>query len=107
MSIGSLGIVGSLAAAPQTQRAAEADKSPQTATEQSRTADAGERAELAAGIGQTTEDSGTADRDADGRRLWERPAAKKQPPIAPPLPPATVLGKDPTGSCGGELDLLG
>ena len=108
MSIGSLGIVGGLASTPQSQRAAETDKTQQAATEQSRAADASERAELAAGIGQTAEDSEAADRDADGRRLWERPPAKKQPVAASESPPAAAaLAKDPTGTCGGELDLVG
>jgi len=108
MSIGSLGIVGSLAAAPQSQRAAETDKTQQAAAEQTRSADASERAELAAGIGQTAEDSEAADRDADGRRLWEKPAPKKnEQTLEDRQPSAPGLAKDPTGACGGELDLVG
>ncbi len=108
MSIGSLGIIGSLASTPLTQRAAEADKNPQAAAEQARAAEAGERAELAAGIGQTSEDSEASDRDADGRRLWERPPEKKPAegePATAEAPPC--LSKDPTGARGGELDLVG
>ena len=108
MSIGSLGIVGGLASTPQTQRAAETDKTQQAASEQSRAADASQRAELAAGIGQTAEDSEATDRDADGRRLWERTTAKKEPAASSQSPPAAAaLAKDPTGTCGSELDLVG
>jgi hypothetical protein len=107
MSIGSLGIIGSLASTPLTQRAAESDKTPQAAAEQSRAAEAGERAELAAGIGQTSEDSEAADRDADGRRLWERPLEKKSDAAELGTAAATPLANDPTGACGGALDLVG
>src|SRR5262245_7976966 len=106
MNIGSLGIVGALASTPQSQRAAEADKTQQAATEQTRAADASERAELAAGIGQTAEDSEAADRDADGRRLWERPPAKEQPASGTQSPPPAVIAKDATGACGNKLDLV-
>ena len=110
MSIGSLGIVGGLAATPVSQRAAETDKTQQAATEQTRAADAAERAELASGIGQTSEDSeAAADRDADGRRLWERPPQKKAQPAEsqPAAPVAAPSAKDPSGACGGQLDLVG
>ncbi|HZN32377.1 MAG TPA: hypothetical protein VFB80_01110 [Pirellulaceae bacterium] len=108
MSIGSLGIVGGLAATPVSQRAAEADKTQQATTEQTRSADAAEQAELAAGIGQTSEDSEAADRDADGRRLWERPPQQKPPAESPPAGPlAAPVAKDPSGACGGQLDLVG
>lgn len=108
MSIASLGIIGGLASTSVSQRVAETDKSQQTASEQSRAADASERAELAAGIGQTEQDSEAADRDADGRRLWERPLEKKAKGAeAPPLATGGALGKDPSGACGGELDLVG
>jgi len=108
MSIGSLGMIGTLASTAQSQRAAEADKSPQSAAEQTRSADASERAELAAGIGQTAEDSEASDRDADGRRLWERPAPKRaERANESPQSSVPALAKDPTGMCGGELDLVG
>jgi hypothetical protein len=106
MNIGSLGIIGSLASTPVSQRVAEADRAQQATSEQSRAADASERAELAAGIGQTAEDSEAADRDADGRRLWERPL-QKEPENAEQAATQAALSKDPTGICGGELDLVG
>jgi hypothetical protein len=108
MSIGSLGIVGGLAATPLPQRAAEAEKTQRETIEQARATQASEQAENAAGIGQTEEDSQTSERDADGRRLWEeqrRVKAKTAEPAADqsPLP----LAKDPSGECGGTLDLFG
>jgi len=109
MSIGSLGIIGGLAGTSLPQRAAEADKVQRDAADQARASQAGERAEQAAGIGQTEEDSKTSDRDADGRRPWEQVAAGKKED-APPTdstgdPPGRA--KDPTGDCGGQLDIEG
>jgi hypothetical protein len=107
MSIGSLGIVGGLAGTPLTQRAAEAEKTQRETVEQTRTAQASEQAENAAGIGQTEEDSQTAERDADGRRLWEEQRRKnkpEQPAGSEWVPP---LAKDPSGTCGGQVDLVG
>ena len=72
MSIGSLGIVGSLAGTSLAQKSAEVDKTQRDAADASRQTDATARAENAEGIGQTEEDSGAGERDADGRRLWER-----------------------------------
>ena len=110
MSIGSLGIVGGLAGTSLPQRAAEAEKTQRETIEQARAAQASEHAENAAGIGQTEEDSQTSERDADGRRLWEKQQRAKKPD--PATPPATTdstvpLAKDPTGSCGNQLDLVG
>ena len=72
MSIGSLGIVGSLAGTALPQRAAEAERAERETTDQDRAAEASQQAENAAGIGQTEEDSQASERDADGRRLWEQ-----------------------------------
>jgi hypothetical protein len=109
MSIGSLGIIGGLAGTPLPQRAAEADKTQRDAADQTRAAQAAERAEMAAGIGQTEEDSQANDRDADGRRPWEMPANPDQAPEAanPTAESPTARSKDPTGTCGAELDVDG
>jgi hypothetical protein len=109
MSIASLGIVGSMAGTQLPQRAAETDRTERQSVDQGRTTQADERAENAAGIGQTEEDSQTSERDADGRRLWERPQGKAQesPIAAPATDAAAVLSKDPSGACGNELDLVG
>ena len=109
MSIASLGIVGGLASTTAPQRAAETDRAERQSVDQARTAETAERAENAAGIGQTEEDSQSSDRDADGRRLWEKPLRPKKPDPAAPVATdsALPLAKDPTGSCGNQLDLLG
>jgi len=109
MSIASLGIVGGLAGTALPQRAAEAEKVQRETTEQARAAQASEQAENAAGIGLTEEDSQTSERDADGRRLWEeqrraKARASESPALASPQIP---LAKDPSGDCGGKLDLVG
>lgn len=110
MSIGSLGIVGGLAGTPLMQRAAEVDKAERESADQARETKSQQRAEQSAGIGQTEEDSQTGERDADGRRPWERPAnsdensADESPLDADGRP---VRSKDPSGVCGGELDLTG
>ena len=109
MSIGSLGIVGSLAGTPLPQRAAEADKLQRETADQARAVQAADRAEQAAGIGETEEDSKTSERDADGRRPWEQsPTAKKesQPPLDANVDPPG-RAKDPSGACGGKLDIDG
>ena len=110
MNIGTLGIVGGLAGSPLTQRTAETDRAERESSDQAREAKTNERAELAAGIGQTEEDSEAQERDADGRRPWEQ-AAKPQPQPAEELPPESdakaVRPKDPSGERGGELDLVG
>src|SRR5947207_14047640 len=106
MSIASLGIIGGLASTASPQRAAESDRAERETIDQTRAAETAERAENAAGIGQTEEDSQSSDRDADGRRLWEKPARpKKSDPAPAPTDPALPLAKDPTGSCGNQLDL--
>ena len=109
MSIGSLGIVGGLAGTPLSQRAAEAEKTQQESVDQARTSQAAERAEQAAGIGQTVEDAQAGERDADGRRPWEEQAkSKSQVSQSPLLSESSVSrAKDPTGACGGQLDLVG
>lgn len=109
MSIGSLGIIGSLAGTALPQRATETDKAARDTTDQSRAAQASAKAENAAGIGTTEEDSQTSERDADGRRLWELPAEKKPAQAAGDViePDFPHLSKDPTGQSGSALDLLG
>ncbi len=108
MSIASLGIIGGLASSATAQRAADAERVERNTTDQARQSASAEKAENAAGIGQTEEDSQTSERDADGRRLWERPTTPNKSPA--PLPTDSVLppiSKDPTGNCGNQLDLVG
>jgi hypothetical protein len=106
MSIASLGIAGGLATSATAQRAADVERVDRDVTDQARQAAGSEQAENAAGIGQTEEDSQTAERDADGRRLWESPLGRKKA-TQPNPETAPLLSKDPTGACGNELDLMG
>ncbi len=110
MTIGSLGIVGGLAGTPLSQRTAEVERAEREAADQAGTAKSNERAEQAAGIGQTAEDSEAQERDADGRRPWEQPTNPRttndQGTVIEPASSPT-RAKDPTGDRGGELDLMG
>ncbi|TWT99668.1 hypothetical protein Pla108_06110 [Botrimarina colliarenosi] len=74
MSMGPLGgIIGSTAGSPLSQTKGATSERAARDSAVKETADQLDlRAEKSAGIGQTEEDQGTADRDADGRRLWER-----------------------------------
>ena len=108
MSIGSLGIVGSLAGTALMQKSAELDKTQRDAADAARQTDAAARAESAEGIGQAEEESQASERDADGRRLWERQAKKSaERGEADASSPAAAVAKDPAGISGGILDLTG
>jgi hypothetical protein len=107
MSIGSLGIVGGLAGTALPQRAAESERVQRETVEQTRATQASEQAENAAGIGQTEEDSQTAERDADGRRLWEQQQRSPNAASENAKEAHVPLAKDPSGACGGLLDVMG
>ena len=68
MSIGSLGIIGSVAATPASQSKAGVEKAQEGGAAQERHAHSQASAENAAGIGTTDGTTQTSDRDADGRR---------------------------------------
>ncbi len=80
MSMGPLGgIVGSVAGSPlsQTKGSSTERASRDAATQETKdTLDL--QAEKSSGVGQTEGDSESSDRDADGRRLWERTPDGKQ-----------------------------
>ena len=108
MSVGSTGIVGSLAGGQlQQSQGADAETVQHAARDQARRAQSARNAEAASGVGETEQDHETEERDADGRRLWEKQTkdAKVEPPVADPVPPAPA--KDPSGERGSQLDLLG
>lgn len=108
MSIGPLGFVGSLAGTTLAQKSAEVDKTQRDAADASRQTDAATRAESAEGIGQTAEDSRAGERDADGRRLWERNLREaEEEAVDGASPPVTAPPKDPEGISGGVIDLSG
>ena len=79
MSMGPLGgVLGSAAGAPLSQtKGASTERAAREAAQQEVTDEVDLRAERSAGVGQTDSDEGTSDRDADGRRLWERPQERQ------------------------------
>lgn len=109
MSVGSLGLIGSIAGTPLAQaKGSDIDRAKADANQQSRAIDSVNRADAAAGIGVTHEDSQTSDRDADGRRIWEKFAANKDANDSTDSTlQAPHAAKDPTGQSGTQLDLSG
>jgi hypothetical protein len=104
------GILGSTAGAPLSQTAGtESERLQKDSLAQSRQFEATEKAERAAGIGQTEQDQESSERDADGRRLWEAPLenANNKPDMSAELSLAARQSKDATGQSGTQLDLTG
>ena len=108
MSVGPMsGVVGSAAGAPLSQTAgSETERAQKDSSAQERQVEKDKKAADAAGIGQTEEDQGASERDADGRRFWEADKEKKPDQAADPSEPSRQA-KDPTGSSGNSLDLTG
>jgi len=108
MSIGPLaGLLGSVAGAPLAQaKGSDVERAQNEVAGQQRVVESDRKADDAAGIGATDgEDHETAERDADGRRIWEDTRRRKPPePPAPSDPPPT---KDTSGQSGTLLDLSG
>ena len=112
MSIGSLGIVGSLAGAPQASKGSEVAKNQETAAARERQVRTDTAAENAAGIGLTDGENHTAtDRDADGRLGYFRTTPEEPKPEESPAAEAAPVeppqAADPTGTSGSQLDLTG
>ena len=110
MSVGPLGgIAGSAAGSPLAQtQGAEPERSAQDAATQRRRIESDQKAESAAGIGEADgEDHETAERDADGRRLWETPPAGNKDQQTQEDTTSPGLVKDTTGQRGNLLDLSG
>ena len=110
MSTGIIGTIGSVATGQLQQgRTAEADRTSHEVSNQARRTESTQRAVDAAGIGQMEQEGEASERDADGRRLWERPAKSKGEPDDPKLVEATPppLSKDPSGNAGNQIDLSG
>jgi hypothetical protein len=109
MSIGPMSSIGgSVAGTSLAQtRGSDTDRVQQESSARELRAQSEQKAELAAGIGQADGDNHqTAERDADGRRLWEfsrRRGAADAGSDEPPRPEA----QDPTGQSGSLLDLSG
>ena len=115
MSIGPLGgIAGSLAGSPLAQtKGSETERAEQDVAVQQRRTDSDQKAEAAAGIGQADgEDHETAERDADGRRLWEQSSEgnadeTEEAAEGDAQTPNQPQSKDTTGQSGNLLDLSG
>ena len=106
MSIGSFGgVTGSAAGAPlPAAQGTEAERAQRDTAAQTRATDFEKHAEQTAGIGHTEEDQEASDRDADGRRMWERTdqtATEGEDGGKP------KQSKDTTGETGTALDLTG
>jgi hypothetical protein len=104
------GLLGSTAGAPLSQAAgSETERLQKDSLAQNRQVESNQKAERAAGIGQTEQDQESSERDADGRRLWEAPLdgsnakAEKQAELAA----SARQSKDATGQSGTQLDLTG
>jgi hypothetical protein len=102
-----MGMAGSAAGSPFAQgQTSDVNRAQQETADQARQTQSVDKAEAASGVGETEQDEGTSDRDADGRRLWEAPPEpqdEEQTPTAEDAP----RGKDPTGETGARLDLSG
>ena len=111
MSVGPLGMIGSSAGSPLAQsQGTDVNRAQQETASQSRQTQMSEKAEQAAGVGQTEQDEQASDRDADGRRPWESPAGAAEAEASDSATAADDTArhsKDPTGQCGNQLDLSG
>lgn len=111
--MGPLGMASSVAGGLPQVGNADAERVQKQAADQARQAQTDQKAEAAAGVGETEQDQETSDRDADGRRLWEgsqRDDDSGDETSADTNPDATgsrPRSKDPTGMSGGNLDLSG
>jgi hypothetical protein len=105
------GIIGSTAGTPLSQTAgSETERLQKDTLAHGRQIEGDQKAERAAGIGQTEQDQESAERDADGRRLWEAPADSNKGKAETQAEFATAparQSKDATGQSGTQLDLTG
>jgi hypothetical protein len=110
MSIGlvSGSIAGSAAGTSLAQtRGSDIDRTQQESSARDLRTQSAEKAESAAGVGETDGDNHqTAERDADGRRPWEFPRRQGPQEDGSDAPPRDQ-GRDPTGQSGSMLDLSG
>lgn len=110
MSVGPLvSLAASVAGTPLAQtKGSEIERTQQEANAQQRRVSGEKKAENAAGIGETDgENHEAAERDADGRRLWEEQGDRQQPPQKESDQQNARMSKDTTGQAGTQLDLCG
>ncbi|NLS91128.1 MAG: hypothetical protein GXX96_02970 [Planctomycetaceae bacterium] len=110
MSVGPLGgLPASAAGAPLAQsKGSDVDRTQQDSAAQQRRTQTDQKAESAAGIGETDgEDHATGERDADGRRLWEEMGGPGNGDGSGENGAEQHRSKDPSGQSGSLLDLSG
>ena len=113
MSVGPTGVPGSVAGSPLAQtRGSDVERASQESDGQVRRGQANQKAENAAGIGQTEEDHEATDRDADGRRPWELGGQQDSETVTddsgePGTSSESGPSRDATGERGSQLDLSG
>lgn len=110
MSVGSLAsLAASVAGTSLAQsKGTDVERTQNEASSVERRVQSDTKAENAAGIGETDgEDHETAERDADGRRIWEDMRRKKEESANAPTPSEPPRSKDPSGQTGTLLDLNG
>jgi hypothetical protein len=111
MDVGSMGpmngVISSAAGAPLSQTSgSENERAKKDSNVRQREVDSEKKTEKSAGVGQTEEDRGASERDADGRRFWEK-AAEPNQDGDPGSSQTSKQVKDPSGDSGGALDLTG
>ena len=107
--MGPMGMMGSAAGSPLSQaKGTDSDRAQQDTSNEARQVQSERNAENASGIGETEEDEQTSERDADGRRLWEKPTSEGEPDSTTSEEPAEApRSRDATGQRGTHLDLSG
>jgi len=107
MNVGSMtGVIGSAAGSPLSQTSgSETERAQKQSAVRERQAESETRAEKSAGIGETEQDQGPSERDADGRRFWEAPPEASTEESAATDDQRQV--KDLSGDSGNSLDLTG
>jgi len=110
MSVGPFGGIGASAAgAPLSQSSgSEADRAQKETANQQRAVQNDRKADEAAGVAAADgEEKETAERDADGRRLWEVGPEGDAAEQEAAAESEDHQAKDPTGNRGQNLDLSG
>ena len=105
MSIGPLGMIGAAAGAPLAQqKGTDSDRVAQDQNTKARQEAAAKEAAKAEGVGETEQDHEAADRDADGRRVWERFGDKPPHDDAPAAEESAPAIPDASGERGNQFD---
>ena len=110
MSIGPMGMIGSAAGSQLAQTSgSDVEKRADDAAKQSADTKASRKTEQAA-VGEAEQDQGTGDRDADGRKIWEKQQKSTEENTEAPAEQSNqenLQSKDASGLRGNQLDLSG